>query len=150
VKGGELTLVGVAVHTVWFAERPDHRAGTVRTADFAIGPVFAGADPPNAALVAEVAGEEVVAVVELTNPRYEAAGTVRYEAVPVPGEPGGGVTRGGRPVATVPEQFGPASLFVDGVTCRPNGDSCSRGSDCCSGRCEPRIIGGVIPDIICV
>ena len=150
-EGGELLLEGVANHTIWFTERPEHRAGAVQTVDFATGPVFAGADPPNAALVAEVAGAEVVAVVELTNPRYDAtAGTVTYDAVSVPGEPSGRVLRGERELAeAVPEQFGSASLFIDGVACLPYGGSCSRGSDCCSGQCLAYIVGGRIVDFLC-
>lgn len=121
----------------------------MRTADFAVDPVFAGADPPNAALVADVAGEEVVAVVELTNPSYDAtAGTVRYTAVSVPGGPGRGLMVGERPVAeVVPEQFGPASLFIDSVSCQPKDTLCNVASDCCSCVCYPFTAGVGAPRI---
>ena len=134
----ELTLEGVTPHTVWFASRPDRLAGTVRTADFVTEPVFDAADPPNAALVTETAEGEVVVVVELTEPRYDAtAGTATYDAVVLTGEPGEGVMAlVGRPASeTPPEQFGPASLFVDKVACVPRNGSCYDDRDCCAGRC---------------
>ena len=134
----ELTLEGVTPHTVWFSDRPDRLAGTVRTADFVAEPVFDVADPPNAALVAETAEGEAIIVVELTAPRYDAtAGTAVYGASVLDEEPGGGLTAlaGRRTERAIPESFGPASLFVDKVACSPRYGSCNDDHDCCAGLC---------------
>ncbi len=82
----ELALTGVPDQTLYFADRPAHDAGTFPTDAFLESLGFDPADPPNAALVAQAAdgGEEAVLVVELLNPRHDAAaGTLAYDARPV-------------------------------------------------------------------
>ncbi len=81
----ELVLAGAAGPTVYFANRPDREAGALPTEQL---PGFLGfdpADPPNAAVVVPAAeGEEAVLVVELLDPRLDAAaGTLAYDARPL-------------------------------------------------------------------
>ncbi len=96
----ELVLAGAAGPTVYFANRPDREAGALPTEQL---PGFLGfdpADPPNAAVVVPVAeGEEAVLVVELLDPRLDAAaGTLAYDARPLAagGYEGGGAGRARR------------------------------------------------------
>ena len=77
-------------------------------------------------------------VVELSRPRYDAAaGTATYAAAVLTAEPGGGMTAlvGRTTTEAPPEQFGPASLFVDKVACSPRYGSCNDDRDCCAGLC---------------
>ncbi|CAA9576576.1 MAG: hypothetical protein AVDCRST_MAG59-4129 [uncultured Thermomicrobiales bacterium] len=117
----ELTLTGHVDQTVWFSDRPERLTGALPTAELLAGPLFDPADPPNAALVVRTAGgEEDVLVVELGNPRYDAAaGTLSYDAAPLAGNPGGGLAElaGRQQDAELPASFGPGALFIDSIWC---------------------------------
>ncbi len=115
----ELVLAGAAGPTVYFANRPDREAGALPTEQL---PGFLGfdpADPPNAAVVVPVAeGEEAVLVVELLDPRLDAAaGTLAYDARPLAaGGYEGGALAGHaarQAGAGLPAAFGPGALFID-------------------------------------
>ena len=115
----ELVLAGAAGPTVYFANRPDREAGALPTEQL---PGFLGfdpADPPNAAVVVPVAGGgEAVLVVELLDPRLDAAaGTLAYDARPLAaGEYEGGALAGHaarQAGAGLPAAFGPGALFID-------------------------------------
>ena len=78
----ELTLAQGLGQTLFFSDRPERIVGTVPTQRFLDGLGFTPANPPNAALVADLGGgDEEILVVELFNPRYaEAARTATYDA----------------------------------------------------------------------
>ena len=77
----ELTLAEGLGQTLYFSDRPERIVGSVPTQRFLDGLGFTPANPPNAALVADVGGgDEEILVVELLNPRYdEAARTATYD-----------------------------------------------------------------------
>ena len=136
----ELTLTGVAPQTVWFSDRPERRSGMVNTADFAIDPVFDPADPPNAAIVTSSDAGADTLIVELTNPRFDAAaGTVTYDAKPVASYAGEGLADHAalQTDAQLAETLGATSLFIDELSCTPNGSACKESSQCCSHFCSP-------------
>jgi hypothetical protein len=75
-----LSLEGSVGQTVYFSDRPARRAGLVPTDVLLDQLGFTPADPPNAALVAQTAEGEDILVVELMNPRFDAAaGTLAYD-----------------------------------------------------------------------
>jgi hypothetical protein len=72
VSGRTLTLTGVAPRAVWFSDRPERQAGTYRIPEL-LRTFFDDQAPPNAAL--EFAGRSArndVAIVELSDPRWDA------------------------------------------------------------------------------
>lgn len=136
----ELTLTGVAPQTVWFSDRPERRSGMVSTADFATDPVFDPADPPNAAIVTSTADGSDTLIVELTHPRFdEAAGTVTYDAKPIATYTGEGLADHAAMQTDdqLGETLGVTSLFIDELSCTPNGSACNDSSQCCSKFCSP-------------
>jgi hypothetical protein len=136
----ELTLTGVAPQTVWFSDRPERRSGMVDTADFAIDPVFDPADPPNAAIVTSSDAGSDTLIVELTNPRFDAAaGTVTYDAKPVASYAGEGLADHAalQTDTQLAETLGATSLFIDELSCKPDGSACNDSSQCCSKFCSP-------------
>jgi hypothetical protein len=136
----ELTLTGVAPQTVWFSDRPERRSGMVNTADFAIDPVFDPADPPNAAIVTSSDAGADTLIVELTNPRFDAAaGTVTYDAKPVASYVGEALADHAalQTDAQLAETLGATSLFIDELSCKPDGSACKDSSQCCSKFCSP-------------
>jgi hypothetical protein len=118
-----LSLSGIAVQTLTFANRPSRVAGAIPTETFvgAFDMVF-GDDPPNAALVAHaVAGadEEEVLIVELMNPAYdEAAGTLVYDVVILEADSLTGGQFESEPLTELdaPREYAEAHLFIDDVT----------------------------------
>ena len=102
---GILRLTGVEADTVWFQDRPSRTAGRMTTADFVDGWSAAGfaEDPPNAAVEVVVDGATSDHVVELSDPRWDAAtSTLEYA---VRDDSGGG--------DPLPADFDAASLFID-------------------------------------
>lgn len=81
----ELTLANGLGHTLFFSDRPERIVGAAPTPQFLKGMNFPVGNPPNAALVAEVApGDEDIAVLELTNPRYDSTtNTATYDVIPL-------------------------------------------------------------------
>src|SRR5690606_38725131 len=82
---------------------------------------FTPFDPPNAAVVAQTAAGEDVIVVELLNPRLiesfgtDSGTTLVYDVRVLADYEGGGLAflASHQSDATLPERFGPASLFID-------------------------------------
>lgn len=133
-----LTLNEAGAQTAYFSDRPERIVGTLPTGKFVDGRAFDPADPPNAALVAQTDTGEDSLFIELTNPRYGAdTRQLIYDARILPN----GNDEWLSAVAlqpkdqTIAAQFGPGSLFVDQLTCSPDGASCNSNSDCCSGFC---------------
>ena len=119
-NGGDsstLTLQGVAPRTVYFSDRPDRISGTLPNEDFVrLETLFAPDDPPNAAVVVSDSSSEDqdVAIVELSNPRYdEPAGTFSYTAVLVDEAPDGLGNWAQDQDSSLPETLGAFSLFID-------------------------------------
>ena len=136
----ELTLTGVAPQTVWFSDRPERKSGMVQTVDFATDPVFDPADPPNAAIVTTTVDGSDTLIVELTKPRFDAAaGTVTYDAKPVATYAGEGLADHAAMQTDnqLAETLGVTSLFIDELSCKPNGSACNDSSQCCSNFCSP-------------
>lgn len=77
-----LTLNGVATTTIYFSERPDRVVGLMPTIDLLDSLGFTEDDPPNAALVLQLAeGDQEVLIIELIDPDYDAtAGVLTYQA----------------------------------------------------------------------
>ena len=113
-----LTLTDGTGQTLYFSDRPNRVAGSVRTDRFI--EVFRQEtedDPANAALVAQTAGgDEVIHVVELLEMEVDpASGTVRYTVrllenpteidLRLPGDPVQSITSETR--------YGPSNLFID-------------------------------------
>lgn len=133
-----LTLTGVPEETVWFADRPDRMAGMVATEKFVDGRAFSPADPPNGALVAQTSIGQDTLVVELRTPTYDAGTrTVTYEAQVIDNYQREGLTFLAQQQNDhkIDQQFKAGSLFIDQLTCKPDGSGCSSGHDCCSGKC---------------
>ncbi len=134
-----LTLENGSGQTVYFSDRPERLVGSIADETFLDGRAFDPADPPNAALVAQTANGEDVLVVELFDPTHDAAsGAVTYTVRPLAGQPESAAlasyaTR--QDDASLDASFGPVSLFIDDLTCGPDGASCNSNSDCCSGFC---------------
>ncbi len=83
--GDRLTLTGVPPSAVWFTDRPVRSAGFSPVEDFL--PLFFGeSDPPNAALELTGADEGAdIAVVELSDPSWDAdRGELTFEARVIP------------------------------------------------------------------
>lgn len=111
-----LTLTGGTAQTVYFSDRPERIVGTTPMQQFLDGLGFTPNNPPNAALVTQTNGDEDVLVIELLNPVYDAAGgTLTYDARVLEDYQGEGLAfvAARRDDATLPEQFGAASLFID-------------------------------------
>ena len=111
----ELTLTGGGDQTLYFANRPNRDVGTFPTQQLMSLLSFAPEDPPNAAVVAQTADGEDVLVVELLNPRMDAAGTLTYDAQLLAEYQGDALARLAAQQANqeLPESFGPVSLFID-------------------------------------
>jgi hypothetical protein len=101
-EGTTLTLKGVGVQTLMFADRPERMTGDAPTAKFVdywtSGKTDFEKDPPNATLSVTVNGEPQLSVVELTNPKL--SGDSLTYTVKVLGD-------------TPPVSGDAASLFID-------------------------------------
>ena len=135
-KAGEagsytLTLAEEQGPTIYFSDRPNRLVGTLPTERFfaarGISP-FDPADPPNAALVARTEAGEDVVVVELLDPRYDAATrTVTYDVRVLADDAGEALASlaARQQDAQFAETFGAASLFIDAQpACQPQTISC--------------------------
>lgn len=117
-----LTLLGAPAQTVYFSDRPDRIVGAMPTGRFLEVLGFDAGDPPNAALVIQVDAENTdVIVFELTAPVYDAeAASLTYTATLLEGfdqleETGVGFVEQPLTADTLPEEFGPSSLFIDSL-----------------------------------
>ncbi len=134
-----ITLEGGTGQTVYFSNRPDRLVGTLTDQQFLDGRAFDPADPPNAAIVTLTGENEDILVVELLDPTLDtASGSVTYSARVLEGQPDGAALASlsaRQDDSTIGETLGPTTLFIDQLTCGPDGSSCNTGSDCCSGYC---------------
>jgi len=132
-----LSLAGGTGQTVYFTDHPERLAGALATESFLDERAFDVANPPNAALVAERAGEQTIVVVELLDPALETSTmTVTYRAQPVTGDLSDAMTSFQEMASDVPVgPLGPVSVFIDDLACRSKGAYCKENSQCCSGRC---------------
>jgi len=131
-----LSLEGSLGQTVYFSDRPARRVGLVPTNMLLDQLGFTPADPPNAALVAQTAEGEDILVVELMNPRFDAAaGTLAYDVRLLADYAGTGLAD--LAARQVDDQFATtfttAHLFIDGC----GGGQCWDGavSMCVSCQC---------------
>ena len=116
-----LTLTGGADQTVYFSDRPERIVGTVPMAQFLDTLGFTPDNPPNAAVVAQTAAGEDIAVVELLNPRltqtFGTGGTttLAYDVRILENyqEEGLAHLAARQQDAELPESLGPTSLFID-------------------------------------
>ena len=125
-----LTLEQGLGQTLYFADRPERTVGTAPTAEFIKGFGFSPNNPPNAALVLETApGDTDIAVVELTNPKYdEEAHTATYDVQLLQHyEQTLGMSFAKQPIdlSKLHPGFGAAHLFIDdcadgNITCTTN------------------------------
>lgn len=104
----------------WFTDRPDRTAGTLSAADLAglwSAEDFLD-DPPNAALVVTVSGEQQQSVVELTDASVEGV-SVSFHATEISGDGDGSV--GGRSAThdVAVGTFGASELFIDNASTPP-------------------------------
>jgi hypothetical protein len=110
--------------TVYFGDRPSRDVGVAPTAQFLQSLGFPDDNPPNAALVVDDGnGGTEIAVVELRNPDYDAAtNTATYDVAGLADWKDStelGLTQEPADLADLPENLGPAHLFIDDC---PNGD----------------------------
>ena len=111
-----LTLGHATAQTVYFSDRPQRIVGTVPTQQFLESLGFTPANPPNAALVAQIDGGEDVLVVELLNPTYDAArATLTYDVRVLENYQEEGLAHLAQRQQDTepPASFGAASLFID-------------------------------------
>ncbi len=127
-----LTMNDVGMQTLYFANRPARMAGTMPTGTFvAAFPVAFADDPPNAALIGHpTAGgdQEEAVIVELTNPKYDAANaTLTYQVeIIAPDQDDAGAFESA-PLASLdgPREYAEAHLFIDDVDITPQ-DECKQ------------------------
>lgn len=135
-KAGEdgvytLTLNHVMGQTIYFADRPDRDVGSFPTAAFiATSSLFAGDNPPNAALVVDQEpGVTDIAVIELFNPAYdETTQTLTYDVIDLENmvdDWSMGLVEDPTDLAAFLPEFGSAHLFIDSasapyVPCSPH------------------------------
>lgn len=98
--GETLTLANPSGLTLWFSDRPEHRAGYVKDADFAAGWAADGdsfaSDPPNAVLYFSDGGGQAVLELLALN---QSGDTLAYKTRTVAG--------------TIPAAFAGSALFID-------------------------------------
>ncbi len=111
-----LTLTGVAESTVVFPDGEPRAVTTIPTEDALEAIGFAPEDAPKAAVVVQTRAGELVTVVEVLDPFYDAAGgALIYTARVIEGEPGEALSEFFlRQVAEdFPESFGAGNVFID-------------------------------------
>jgi hypothetical protein len=113
-----LTLAEGTGQTVYFSDRPDRVVGLAPTDAFLKGMPFGADNPPNAALVVEPRpGQTEIAVLELSDPRYdEATHTATYDAKVLADYEAGadpGLHQQPGDLAAAAPRFGSAHLFID-------------------------------------
>jgi hypothetical protein len=125
VQSWMLTLQGAPAQTVYFSDRPERIAGAVSTERFLELLDFSPEDPPNAALVVESEASPDVIILELTEPRYDAAaGTLTYITKILDADQlensGYGFETDPLGPDNYPAEFGAARLFIDSLLgCSP-------------------------------
>ena len=123
-KAGEedvytLTLSDVPSQIVYFSDRPQRIFGTVATQPFLDGLGFTPANPPNAALIAQLepgSADEEVLVIELLNPVYDPdTATMTYDAKILADYSGHGLAHAAHKQSdySLPAEFAHGSLFID-------------------------------------
>lgn len=125
--------------TVYFSDRPERLVGTLSNEQFLNSQAFDPSDPPNAALVTLSDGIERVMLVELTEPELDpTTGAVTYTVRPLEGQPEGeelASLAARRTDDAIGDLDGAVTLFIDDLSCSPDGAGCNTSSDCCSGWC---------------
>jgi hypothetical protein len=110
-----LTLEGVSPQTIAFSDRPERVAGQVSMQKFLDGLGFLPENPPNAAI--EILGgneSQDVIVMELFDPIYDAAShTLQYNVSVLEMPNHSHAIFNERHDESLPENFGPAALFID-------------------------------------
>jgi len=126
-----LTLEGVSPQTIAFSDRPERVVEQVPMQKFLDGLGFSPKNPPNAAIdILEGNESQDVMVVELFDPVYNAANQTLQYNVSVLEIPNHSYTIfNERHDESLPEQFGPAALFIDDcpdcyICCYRKDDSC--------------------------
>jgi hypothetical protein len=137
-----LTLQHGLGQTIYFADRPERTVGAAPTAKFLHGLGFPADNPPNAALVVDTGDGDVdIAVVELTNPRYdEESFTAVYDVTVLKDyetEVDLQFQEAPADLAALAPAFGSAHLFID---------DCPDSQACC-GRTIHSSNGGVFNEI---
>jgi hypothetical protein len=118
-----LTLEGVSPQTIAFSDRPERVVEQVPMQKFLDGFCFSPENPPNAAIeILEGNESQDVIVVALFDPAYDAANHTLQYNVSILEEANLSYARfNERHDESLPENFGPAALFVD---------------DCSDGTCQ--------------
>jgi len=142
-----LTLMGVAPQTIAFSDRPERVVVQAPMQKFLDGMCFAPDNGPNAALeILEADEEEDLAVVELFDPVYDAASQTLQYNVSILEEPDlSYAVFNERADKTLPENFGPAALFID--DCSDRFMTCAKSALPPDGDCSD--ICGTIPTGCC-
>jgi len=132
-----LSLAGGTGQTVYFTDRPERFAGAIATDAFLDERAFDAANPPNAALVADMDEGQTIVVMELLDPALDSnTMTVSYRAQPVTGDLSDAMSSFQQMASDIPiGAIGPVSLFIDDLACASKGSYCKRNSQCCSGTC---------------
>ena len=110
-----LALEGVAPQTIAFSDRPERVVGQVPMQQFLDGLGFSPKHPANAAIeILEGNESEDVIVVELFDPVYDAANhTLQYNVSVLEMPNHSHAIFNERHDESLPENFGPAALFID-------------------------------------
>jgi hypothetical protein len=110
-----LTLEGISAQTIAFSDSPERVVEQVPMQKFLDGLGFSPENPPNAALeILEGNESEDVMVMELMDPVYDAANhTLQYNVSILEMPNHSYAIFNERHDESLPEQFGPAALFID-------------------------------------
>lgn len=107
-----LTLRKVNARALAFDDRPGRNVGTIRVQKLIDELFVSGQAPPNAAVNAEVDGDQALMGVQLNSPRYSArTRTLRFRARQLVQEPG--AAPDSRVDTVLPRRFGHTALFID-------------------------------------
>ncbi|MEO1193117.1 MAG: hypothetical protein AAFY02_15245 [Pseudomonadota bacterium] len=102
-EGDQLTLTGIAPHTLYFSDRPERFAGSIGNEAFVEhwnqGADSFANDPPNAAITFDPESKQQPAVLELTGIKLEGGDTLVYSVKILDG--------------SLPASSGPVALFID-------------------------------------
>ena len=122
VSGDAFTLsLPANSSTAWFTDRPDRNAGSMTVADLVSTWSAQGfdTDPPNAAVVVTVNGEQHQHVVELSDPKVE-GDMVSFHSVDVGDDQETDPVAGRSATHDVSVgSFGPSELFIDSASTSP-------------------------------
>jgi hypothetical protein len=144
-----LTLTEAHASTIAFADHPSRETSTLPTQQLPDVLAFDAANPPNASLVTRTGdGEEIVVVIELLDPTYDAAtATVTYKVTELADYSlvSDDFAARAQSIAALPATFGPTSLFIDSAdscvgflgVCESNSNCCSTAPYCTQVSCAP-------------